>query len=275
MIAAGIEYDAAGEGPAVVCLHGIGGGIASFRAQMGGCLPPNPPQDISKPKKGLDGYRVFSWNMPGYGQSQAALWPPTFESLSAALGAFIEALDAGPVHLVGHSIGGMVALEHGLRRPDQVRTLALIGTTPAFGGRDDSFKKAFLKARLAPLEAGLSMSQMALAAAPGLVGPGAATEVVAEVAAPMKAVSERTWRGILDCLVTFDRRGDLGRVRQPCCLIAGGHDRNAPAPTMQKMAVRLPDAAFHLIESAGHMIHQEAPDQTNRILSDFFKRHET
>jgi len=286
MIAAGIEYDAVGDGPAVVCLHGIGGGIESFRAQMAGiappsaspllgALPPNPRGTYEEKKlgSGLVGYRVISWNMPGYGASVAAEWPPSFESLSVALAVFIEALDLGMVHLVGQSIGGMLALEHAVRRPDQVATLSLIGTTPSFGGRDESFREAFLKARLAPLEAGIGMAEMAAQAAPNIVGPGALAAVIADVAAPMAAVPEATWRGILECLVRFNRRDDLGAVHVPCCLIAGGFDQNAPARTMEKMAARLAHAEYHLIERAGHMINQEAPAETNDILLNFLGKH--
>jgi len=257
MIAAGIECAQAGQGDPVICLHGIGGGIESFRAQM----------------DGLVGWTVLSWNMPGYGASLADQWPPSFESLSQQLGRFIEALEFERVHLVGQSIGGMLALEHGLRRPQQVASLSLIGTTPAFGGRDESFKNAFLKARLAPLEAGKSMAEIAGVAARSVVGPGASADVIEAVRAPMAKVSETTWRGILECLVTFNRRDDLTRVALPCCLIAGGHDQNAPARTMERMAAKLPNAEIHLIETAGHMINQEAPCETNMILRDFLMRH--
>lgn len=259
MIAAGIDYAENGEGPPVIFLHGIGGGDASFSDQL----------------KAFSGFRTIAWNMPGYGGSETQVWPPSFESLSQALGAFIEALALPAVHLVGHSIGGMVALEHTIRQPDQVATLSIIGSTPSFGGRDESFKEVFLKARLAPLEKGKTMQQMAVEAAPGLVGPNADDDCLDAVAAPMAKVSEGTWRGILQCLVTFNRRDDLGSVAQPCCLIAGEHDQNAPSRTMEKMAEKLADAEYHLIAGAGHMINQEAPDQTNAILQDFLRKHTT
>ena len=255
---AGIDFAETGQGEPVICLHGIGGGAESFRPQL----------DML----GKAGRHVISWNMPGYGGSTPDIWPPSFQSLSDALARFIKKLASGPVHLVGQSIGGMVAVDHALRHPEQVRTLTLIGTTPSFGGRDDSFKQAFLKARLAPLEAGQSMSEMAADAAPRLVGPGADKAVIDAVATPLAQVSERTWRGILECLVTFNRRDDLGAINQPCCLIAGSHDQNAPARTMEKMAAKLPHAEYHLIEGAGHMINQEKPSETNAILADFLKR---
>jgi len=275
MIAAGLEYDFAGEGPPVLCLHGIGGGVESFRPQLDDASAVagigGSPARAGTPA-GLMGFRVIAWNMPGYGAGEAGNWPPTFGSLSASLGELIDALGYGPVSLVGHSIGGMVALEHTLGRPEQVTSLVLVATTPGFGGRDDSFGDAFLKARLAPLDAGMGMAGMARDAARRIVGPSASSETVASVEKPMAAVSERTWRGILECLVTFDRRECLGCVTRPCCLIAGGHDGSAPARTMERMAARLPNAEFHMIERAGHMVNQEAPMEVNRIIGRFLRR---
>ena len=256
MKAAGLEYVARGSGPPVVCLHGIGGSVDSFAPQL----------------EGLSGVRVIAVNLPGYGASDA-MEAITFEAISGRLSAFLAELDIDPVHLIGQSIGGMIALDHALRAPSEVASLSLIGTTPAFGGRDESFKEAFLKARLAPLKKGLSMAEMAHAAAPHLVGPTASQAVIDAVAAPMAKVSETTWRAILECLVTFNRRDDLGRVNAPACLIAGSHDQNAPARTMEKMAAKMPNARYHLIEGTGHMIQQEAPDETNQILTEFLKDH--
>ena len=118
----------------------------------------------------------------------------------------------------------------------------------------------------------MNMAEMAENAAPRLVGPNTTIDVIKAVAAPLAQVSDRTWRGILECLVTFNRRDDLAKVKQPCCLIAGSHDQNAPARTMEKMAAKLPSAEYHLIEGAGHMINQEKPAETNAILADFLKR---
>lgn len=257
MIAGGIEYQSTGAGDAVICLHGIGGGIDGFQAQL----------------NGLSSHRVIAWAMPGYGASEAKKWPPSFASLSNALGDFLTALNINKGHLVGHSIGGMLAMEHSLRRPEQVATLTLIGTTSAFGGKDDSFKDAFLKARLAPLEQGHSMAELAHLAAPNLVGPNTPESIIQGIAHTFAQTSEHTWRGILECLVTFNRRDDLAQITQPSCLIAGTHDTNAPARTMERMSHKLPDAEYHLIENAGHMIPQETPDDVNAILSDFLGRH--
>ena len=184
----------------------------------------------------------------------------------------MDGLGLDAAHLLGHSIGGMVAQDFACRFPDRTQSLALIGTTPSFGGRDPSFAETFLKDRLAPLDAGMSMPEMAAAGAPQICGPGAPDEVIAAVAAPMAAVPEATWRDILKCLTTFNRRDDLAGMTMPACLIAGSEDRQAPARTMEKMEATMPDAEYHLIEGAGHMINQEAPERVNEILAAFYTR---
>lgn len=257
MISAGFEYFEKGIGPPVIFLHGIGGGAASFEHQL----------------STLSGYQCIALNLPGYGNSVAAPWPPSFKSLSASLASFIEAKGFDRVHLVGQSIGGMLALEHAVRRTDQVATLTMIASTPSFGGRDESFKDNFLKARIAPLKAGKTMTQIATQTAPFLVGPTANKQCIADVEFTLAQVSEETWRGILECLVTFNRRDDLANVWQPCCLIAGSHDQNSPARTIQKMSEKLSNAQFHLIDGAGHMVNQEAPELTNRILEQFLGKY--
>jgi pimeloyl-ACP methyl ester carboxylesterase len=254
---AGISYLEAGAGQPVVCLHGIGGGAESFQHQLAG---------------GFDTFTLRALDLPGYGGSDP-ITPMTFQGLSERLSAFLDELGTEKVHLVGHSIGGMLALDHAIRVPDQVATLTLIGTTSAFGGKDDSFKTAFLKARLEPLERGLSMAEMARETAPHLVGPNATPGVADEVADILAQVSKSTWRAILECLVTFNRRADLARVAQPCLLIAGEHDTNAPSRTMKKMAQNLQNAEFHIIRGAGHIINQEDSVAVNDLLRYFFRRH--
>ncbi|MDC0634204.1 alpha/beta hydrolase, partial [Planktomarina sp.] len=59
-------------------------------------------------------------------------------------------------------------------------------------------------------------------------------------------------------------------LTMPCCLIAGDLDDNSPARVMRKMADKLPNAEFHIIESAGHLVNSEKPDLVNSVLCDFF-----
>jgi 3-oxoadipate enol-lactonase len=205
---------------------------------------------------------AFSHNMPGYGGSEP-LDDVTFPALAAKLKDFLDALGLDEVQLVGQSIGGMLALEIACIYPEYVASLALIGTTPAFGGRDDSFKDQFIAARLEPLDAGKTIADLASTFVPEIVGPIASDAVIAAAMASMAAVPEATYRDIIRCLVTFNRRDDLARLE---------HDQNAPSKTMARMAEKITGAQYHEIKGAGHLINLEAGDQTNAILSSFYRR---
>lgn len=254
--AAGITYDERGTGDIpILCLHGIGGDTTSFQPQL----------------EGLSGNRVIAWNMPGYGGSDP-IPDVTFPALADKLRDFLNALNLPKAHLMGQSIGGMVAMEMAFTHPQYVASLALIGTTPAFGGRDESFKDQFIAARLKPLDAGHTIADLAASFVPEITGPIASAETITAATKSMAAVPEQTYRDIIRCLVTFNRRADIEHLKIPTCLIAGEHDQNAPARTMARMAEKIQDAEYHEIKGAGHLINLEAATETNAILNDFYGR---
>ncbi|MEX0504197.1 alpha/beta fold hydrolase [Alphaproteobacteria bacterium LSUCC0719] len=258
--AAGTGFLAAGDrggtAPTLVCLHGIGGDATSFRAQIDGMAGPRQ--------------QVLSWDMPGYGES-APLAGMDFASLCARLCAALDELGLSRVVIAGQSIGGMIAQEMAIRHPERVAGLVLIATVPAFGGRDDSFRDSFLAARLAPLDRGIGMDQLAAEAIPAVLGPGADTAMRQDAIAVMAAIPEAAYRQVLATLVTFNRREDQHLITCPCLLIAGGRDDNSPARVMETMAARLSDAALVVIENAGHLVNSEAGRECNRAITAFLQ----
>ena len=242
----------------VLCLHGIGGDHTSFADQLAQ----------------LGERRVIAWNMPGYGGSDPMV-QMDFAALSGAVIALLDELGIEDVHLVGQSIGGMIAQEVAISVPTRVASLGLIATTPAFGGRDDSFKQAFVTVRLGPLDAGVDMATMAEQAIPAIIGPSASADMRQIAVDAMGRIDETAFRQVISCLVTFNRRADQHRITQPCCLIAGSHDTNSPARIMAKMADGLANATFHIVDQAGHLVNSEYPDIVNAMLTDFFDRVET
>ena len=258
-LAGGSEHASA---PPLVCLHGIGGDATSFRAQIAGLAGPDQ--------------RVLSWDMPGYGGS-APLAAMDFAALCERLCAALDELGLGRVIIAGQSIGGMIAQEMAIRHPDRVTGLVLIATVPGFGGRDDSFRDAFLAARLAPLDQGVGMGALAAEAIPAVLGPAVLDPAVDsairdEAIAAMAAIPESAYRQVLATLVSFNRREDQHLITCPCLLIAGGKDDNSPARVMERMADRLPDAALLVIENAGHLVNSEAHRDCNKAIGAFLRR---
>lgn len=240
-------------GRTVVLLHGIGGGAESFAPQL---------DQLS------DAFDLVAWNMPGYGGSRLDR-AMTFAGLADALADLLDRVGAARADIVGHSIGGMVAQEFVHARPERVRSLVLSGTTSAFGSKDGSFQEQFVNARLAPLDAGKTMADLAEAAAPNLVGPAADPAAVPAIRAAMAAVPADTYRAAIRCLATFDRRDELPAIAVPTLLIAGEVDQNAPARTMESMSRKIAGARYACLPATGHLAPLEQPAAFSALVRAF------
>ena len=247
-------FSTLGGGPTVLMLHGIGGGHLSFAPQV---------ETLAS-----SGYRAVAWDMPGYGHS-APIEPYTFKGLAASCIALIESLQCGHVTLIGHSMGGMVAQEVVARRPELVSKLVLAGTSPSFGKPEGEWQQGFIAERMAPLDAGLSMAQLAARLVPGMVGPEALPEGLKLATHCMGLVNPSTYRRALEALVTFDRRANLPNIVVPTLLIAGEHDRNAPPAVMKKMAGSIPRSTYIELAGVGHLQNLEAPDDFDGLVLNF------
>lgn len=240
----------------VVFLHGIGSSARGWT-----------PQIESFPAAG---FRAVAVDLLGYGGR-----PPVdtmdFESLAADIEAVIalERLER-PV-LVGHSLGGMIAQTMLRRRPDGYRAAVLACTSPAFGNPAGDFQQKFVAERLAPLDAGRSMAEIAaemvdrvMGANPDPAGRRLAIETITQTPA-------RTYRAAVHCLVTFDERTSLANIRVPVLCLAGERDPNAPAAMMERMATKIPGARFACLPGAGHLPNLEMPRAFDAAIFDFLR----
>src|SRR5690606_34666834 len=141
-----IAWREAGRGPAVVLLHGLGGSRTAWEPQLAGLS---------------DRWRVIAWDMPGYGASPALDGPLDFGRLADAVVVLMEEAGVPAAHVVGLSMGGMVAQHLALRHPGRVRSLALLDTSPRFGLDGTTTAEGWIAARLEPIEAGGTPSSIA------------------------------------------------------------------------------------------------------------------
>ncbi len=146
--------------------------------------------------------------------------------------------------LVGHSMGGMV-VQTMLRRARLDYAAAVLScTSPAFGNPAGDFQKKFVADRLAPLDAGRRMADIAPQSAANMFGPNADPAGRALYVEQYAAVPEATYRAAVKCLVTFDERANLPNLKVPVLCLAAELDRNAPPPMVEKMAKQIPGAYY-------------------------------
>jgi 3-oxoadipate enol-lactonase len=242
--------------PAVVFIHGIGGAGRVWASQAASLR--------------LAGFMPFAPDLPGYG-ARAPVGSLTFEELAADLE---EAIARGGLDrpiLVGHSMGGMVAQTMLRRRPDGYAAAVLASTSPAFGNPGGEFQKKFIADRLAPLDAGKSMADLAprmvdaiMASPPDPAARALAIEV-------MSSVPADTYRAAVRCLAGFDERANLADIRVPVLCLAGEKDPNAPPQVMERMAAKIPGARYVCLGGVGHLPDLEAPAAFDAAIRDFLR----
>ena len=216
-------------------------------------------------------FSLIGWNLPGYGGAPA-LAGYGFADLARLLRDELDRRGLERAHILGHSIGGMVALEFAVTFPERTANVLLSGTTSVFGSRDGSFQAQFLHDRLSPLDRGITMAELAQNFMPALTGARISKAEMDKAIAAMSQIPQSAYRAAIQCLVTFNRRAEIETLASPCLLLAGERDTNAPLKTMQRMAEIIPDAEIAVFADTGHMAPIEVPDEFAAAMRAFLKR---
>jgi pimeloyl-ACP methyl ester carboxylesterase len=245
-------------GPTVVLVPGFTGSKEDFRLLLGP-LAAHGRRVVAVDQRG-------QYESPGPDDADAY----SVKALAGDLLALLEALDAGPVHLVGHSFGGLVSRAAVLERPESVRSLTLMCSGPeALTG-----PRTALLPLLAPVleqggTTGLADALEALAAEDPrtlAVSP----EVRAFLRTRMVASSAAGLIGMAAGLTGEpDRVAELAASGVPVLVLYGEAD-DAWAPVVQADMARRLGAAHVVVPGAMHSPAVESPGPTAEALSRFF-----
>ena len=124
---------------------------------------------------------------------------------------------------------------------------------------------------LDPLDAGKTMPQLAGGIVDNMMGPAPDPAGRALAIEIMGATPASTYRAAVHCLVAFDERANLGSIRVPTLCLAAEHDRNAPAPMMERMAGKIPRARYVCLAGLGHLPNLENAAAFNSAVLDFLQ----
>ena len=196
-------------------------------------------------------------------------------TLADALQDFLQQAGAIRPVLVGHSIGGMIVQQLLANNPRIAGAVVLAQTSPAFGKPDGDWQKAFIGARLGPLDRGETMVSLAPSLVQELVGDDPDPRGMELARDCMAAVPEATYRATMLALMGFDLRGALKKIAVPTLVLSGSKDNNAPAPMMAKMASYIPSAKYVELDGVGHLANLERPAAFNAALDQFLKANMT
>jgi 3-oxoadipate enol-lactonase len=213
-------------------------------------------------------HRAIVFDNRGVGRSDVPRGPYRIAAMARDAMAVMDAAGVESAHVMGASMGGMIAQELALRHPDRVRSL-LLGCTSCGG-----FRARPPNLRRVPIFRnwrGLSSEQRARAVIPMLYGPETPQDVIEEDL-QVRLIRYPTMRGILYQAMGIPfwssyRR--LTRLKMPVLVMHGEKDRVLPPLNGKRLAARIPGARLLMIPNAGHMLISDAPEQTMGAILGF------
>jgi pimeloyl-ACP methyl ester carboxylesterase len=250
------SYLEQGQGPALVLLHGIGSAGRSFDRQLASLSPM---------------HRVVAWDAPGYGGSSPLVTShPTAADYADALAALLDALKIAKCHLLGHSLGCLMAARFAAEHPQRVLSLTLCSVAAGHADLPEGERKKLLDQRVGDLAA-LGPRGMAEKRAPRLLGPAARPDALDRLIDTLSTVHAEGYAQAAHMLSTGDIKADVRRLPASLAgqIIYGESDVITPPKRNQEIAALWPQAAVHVLPGVGHALYLEQPDAFNAILANF------
>jgi pyruvate dehydrogenase E2 component (dihydrolipoamide acetyltransferase) len=214
-----------------------------------------------------EGRRVIALDLPGHGGSTKELPDAGAESLAAIIGKALDALGIERAHLVGHSMGGGIAIAFVLQHPERVATLSLIASALLGPDINTAFIDGFVRAsRRRDATEVLSL----LVRDPALVSRTMVEDLLRYkrldgVPAILAKLAEEWFPG-------GKQRADLGDtvadLKLPVQIIWGRDDRVIPVAHAEALAAKLP---VHILDETGHLPHMEKAGEVNRQLKQLIE----
>ncbi|MGW4059643.1 alpha/beta fold hydrolase [Amycolatopsis sp. NPDC004747] len=243
-----VHYDRTGDGPALLLLHGT----AASREQWG----PLTAQ--------AHGFTVLAPDFPGSGLTTDDGGPITVETLAAQAEAVLDHAGCETAHVVGHSLGGVVAAHLAGTRPGRVRSAVLHAAWPVTDVRQDAEFRYWLDL----LETGAFARMLPLMA----FGPRYWEQATAEGNEQLVKTLEAGLQPGTDRQIEADRGVDLRpvlhRITAPVLVLGSTHDRIVTAEQQRELVAAIPGARAAEI-GAGHGAPAELPDEFARLVLDF------
>lgn len=249
-----------GDGPPVVFIHGLGGSWRNWLENI-------PATARSR--------RTIALDLPGFGESEMPDGEITIPHFAHCLEALCTELKLGEIDVVGNSMGGYVAAELAITRPQRVHRLVLVdaaGITSSDLRRWPTrtlMRAVAIQARCAPV-------QRMLLARPVLRHLAFRTIIRHPTRLKLDLVAHQAngpgMPGFLlamDALLDYDFRDRLPEITAPTLIVHGEDDMLVPLTDAWEFRRLIPNSTLRVFQDTGHVAMFERPRSFNRLLGDF------
>jgi pimeloyl-ACP methyl ester carboxylesterase len=253
-----IAYTVRGRGPTAVFLSGIGQRAVDWNEAL---------LDQASTR-----YQVVSIDNRGIGDSDSAEDPCTLEQMADDAVAVLDALGQARAHVIGHSMGGMIAQHVAFRHPARVDHLVLVcshGGGPEVVGPTPAAAAVLFGANPTLPPGEITRQAMVTITAPGFAErvPQALATLVAN--ATVRPTSAVAFVRQMQAILASERHLHLREIDAPTLVVHGIEDSLIPVANGRTLATAIPGATLTEIADCGHMPMWECPERLLAILLAF------
>ena len=256
-----MNYISTGQGPAVILIHGLFGNLDNLK-------------NLSKSLE--SNYRVIRVDVPNHGLSPH--WSTmNYPALALSMIELMDELLIDEAHLVGHSMGGKIALATALSFPDRIISVVAADIAPvSYQDRHLSVFNALKSVNLSQVE---NRSQALSSLLQSGIDEGTAQFLLKNLARDEAGFK---WKmnldGLLDCypemIAWYNDNIPAKQVyRGPCLFIRGGDSDYIKADHRPSIMAQFSNVQAKTIEGTGHWLHAQKPTIFNRLISEFILKH--
>ena len=250
-------YEEAGSGEPLILICGLSADLQVWRFQV---------PELSKR------FRVICYDNRGAGRTSAPDEPYSIAGMADDLAALMDHLQVDATHVLGWSMGGLIAQQFALTRPLRVRKLILISTT----NRSDGFFQLAIRNWMNIRRSDMPFEQIVRFVSRWGYSPAfydnepMYEKLIQVMATNPYAQKAHAFLRQADALLAHDM-GDAARgIRAQTLVIAGTHDNLLPPYHSESLAKTIPRATLSML-GAAHTGFVEFPDEYNRAILDFLQ----
>jgi pimeloyl-ACP methyl ester carboxylesterase len=258
-----IHYQVSGDGPPVLLIMGLATPAMGWIGQV--------------PAFGAR-YRTIAFDNRGSGRSSCPPGPWTIGGLAADAVGLLDRLDVPRAHVVGISMGGMIAQEIAIEHPGRVGALVLASTYAAPGGDVRRLSQSARSALGVDAGGGDALGAIRLlgeaAFSPGFMESQGLVFFQMLMQAMPQGPSLAGIEAQSAAALRFDARERLARVAAPTLVLTGDQDRLIAAAHSDEIARLVPKSCLERIAGGSHAVNFERAEEWNRVVLGFLREHD-
>lgn len=248
-----IAWERRGSGPPLLLIHGLGYGRWGWEPVV---------DELA------EAHEVVLFDNRGVGESDAPLGPYSARMLAEDAVSVLDAAGLERAHVLGTSLGGMVALQLALDRPERVDRLVLACTTP---GGERSAPMPEQTVRLIQESPALPREVAMRRGVENALAPGADPGVIERIMEHRVATAQplAAWLAQASAGMSFDVWSRVGEIAAPTLVLTGDLDVVVDPRNSELLAAMIPGARLEVFPGTGHLFFWEAPERFVQVVKEF------